>query len=42
MSFLKKTKANLEDLNGFFKENKSKIGRFPPMGGRMERKIISK
>ena len=29
-------KAKLEDLNGFLKENKSKIGGFPPIGGRME------
>ena len=36
MSFLKKMKANLEDLNGFLKENKSKIGGFPPIRGRME------
>ena len=36
MGFLKKMKAKLEDLNGFFKENKSKIGGFPPIGGRME------
>ena len=26
MGFLKKMKAKLEDLNGFLKENKSKIG----------------
>ena len=36
MSFLKKRKAKLEDLNRFLKENKSKIGGFPPIRGRME------
>ena len=37
MGFLKKNwKAQLEDLNGFLKENKSKIGGFPPIGGIME------
>jgi len=36
MGFLKKIKAKLEDLNGFLKENKSKIGGFPPIRGRME------
>ena len=36
MGFLKKMKAKLEDLNGFLKENKSKIGGFPPIRGRME------
>ena len=34
MGFLKKMEAKLEDLNGFLKENKSKIG------GRMESMII--
>ena len=36
MGFLKKMKAKLEDLNGFLKENKCKIGGFPPSRGRME------
>ena len=36
MGFLKKMKAKLEDLNGFLKENKSKIRGFPPIRGRME------
>ena len=36
MGFLKKIKAKLEDLNGFLKENKSKLGGFPPIGERME------
>ena len=35
MGFLKKMKATWV-LNGFLKENKSKIGGFPPIGGRME------
>ena len=39
MSFLKKMRAKLEDLNGFLKENKSKIGGFPQFGGRIERMI---
>ena len=36
MGFLKIMKAKLEDLNGFLKENKRKIGGFPPIRGRME------
>ena len=36
MGFLKKMKAKLEDLNGFLKDNKSKIGGFPSIRGRME------
>ena len=39
MGFLKKMKAKLEDLNGFLKENKSKIRGFPPIRGRMESMI---
>ena len=33
---LKKKKAKSEDLNGVLKENKNKIGGFPPIQGRME------
>ena len=33
---MNKMKAQLEDLNGFLKENKSKNGGFPPIRGRME------
>jgi len=40
MGFLEKMKAKLEDLNGFLKENKSKIGGFPPIRGRMESLLI--
>ena len=40
MGFLKKMKAKLEDLNGFLKENKSKIRGFPPIRGRMESMYI--
>ena len=40
MGFLKKMKAKQEDLNGFLKENKSKIEGFPPIGGRMEGKHV--
>jgi len=36
MGFLKKMMANLEDLKGFLKETKNKIGGFPPIRGRME------
>ena len=36
MDFFKKMKAKLENLNGFLKENESKIEGFPPIGGRME------
>ena len=41
MGFLKKMKAKQEDLNGFLKENKSKIGGFPPMGLRMKSMTIN-
>ena len=36
----KKMKAKLEDSNGFLKENKSKIGGFPPTPGRMKIRTI--
>ena len=36
MGFLEKMKAKLEELNVFLKGNKSKIGGFPPIRGRME------
>ena len=36
MGFLKKMNAKLEDLYGFLKENKSKIGGFPPIRGIMK------
>ena len=36
MGFLKKKKEKLEGLNRFLKENKSKIGGFPLIRGRME------
>ena len=41
MGFLKKIKAKLEDLNGFLKENKSKIEGYPPIRGRMESMNLS-
>ena len=41
MGFLKQLKAKLEDLKGFLKDNKSKIGGFPPIRGRMESMIIT-
>ena len=40
MGFLKKKKVKLEDLNGFLKEIKSKVGGYTPIGGRMESMLL--